>query len=144
MTQLITQATTPHEMPVVLAPEPVVEIVEAPAPVVAEPLWHTFEATAYVALCDTGCSGITKTGIDVRNTTTHEGKRVIAVDPSVIPLDTTVDIRLADGTTLEATAQDTGGAIRGNRLDLLVSTEDRAWQFGRQPVEVRIIKEESE
>jgi 3D (Asp-Asp-Asp) domain-containing protein len=143
MTQLITQATTPHEMPVVLAPEPVVEIVEAPAPVVAEPLWQTFEVTAYVALCDTGCIGITKTGIDVRNTTTHEGKRVIAVDPSVIPLDTTVDIRFADGTTFEATAQDTGGAIRGHRLDLLVSTEDEAWQFGRQTVEVRIIKEES-
>jgi 3D (Asp-Asp-Asp) domain-containing protein len=137
MTQLITQATTPHEMPVVLAPEPVVEVV-AEAPV-----WQTFEATAYVALCDTGCSGITKTGIDVRNTVTHEGKRVIAVDPSVIPLDTTVDIRLADGTTFEATAQDTGGAIRGNRLDLLVSTEDHAWQFGRQTVEVRIIEEES-
>jgi 3D (Asp-Asp-Asp) domain-containing protein len=139
MAQLITQATTPHEMPVVLAPEPiVVEVVEEPAPV-----WKTFEATAYVAFCDTGCIGITKTGINVRNTTTHEGKRIIAVDPSVIPLDTSVDIRLADGTTFEATAQDTGGAIRGNRLDLLVSTEDRAWQFGRQTVEVRIIEEES-
>jgi 3D (Asp-Asp-Asp) domain-containing protein len=137
MTQLITQANTPHEMPVVLAPEPVVEVVEAP-------VWQTFEATAYVALCDTGCIGITKTGIDVRNTTTHEGKRIIAVDPSVIPLDTTVGIRLADGTTFEATAQDTGSAIRGNRLDLLVSTEDTAWQFGRQTVEVRIIEEESE
>jgi 3D (Asp-Asp-Asp) domain-containing protein len=138
MTQLLTQANAPHEMPVVLAPEPIVEVVEAPAPV-----WQTFEATAYVALCDTGCIGITKTGLDVRGTVTHEGKRVIAVDPSVIPLDTTVDIRLADGTTFEATAQDTGGAIRGNRLDLLVSTEDRAWQFGRQTVEIRIIEEES-
>jgi 3D (Asp-Asp-Asp) domain-containing protein len=136
MTQLITQANTPHEMPVVLSPEPIV--VEAPAPE-----WQTFEATAYIALCDTGCTGITKTGIDVRNTTTHKGKRVIAVDPSVIPLDTTVDIRLADGTTFEATAQDTGSAIQGNRLDLLVSTEDTAWQFGRQTVEVRIIEEES-
>jgi 3D (Asp-Asp-Asp) domain-containing protein len=142
MTELLTQANTPHEMPVVLAPEPVVEVVEAPAPAVAEPLWHTFEATAFVALCDTGCIGITKTGIDVRNTTTHEGKRIIAVDPTVIPLDTAVDIRLADGTTFEATAQDTGGAIRGNRLDLLVSTEERAWQFGRQTVQLRIMEAE--
>jgi 3D (Asp-Asp-Asp) domain-containing protein len=137
MTQLITQSTTPHEMPVVLAPEPVV--VEAPAPE-----WQTYEATAYVALCDTGCTGVTKTGIDVSDTTTHKGKRIIAVDPSVIPLDKTVEIRLADGTTFEATAQDTGGSIRGNRLDLLVSTEDTAWQFGRQTVEVRTIEEESE
>jgi 3D (Asp-Asp-Asp) domain-containing protein len=134
MTQLITQATTPHEMPVVLAPE----VVEAPAPE-----WHTFEATAYVALCDTGCIGITKTGVDVRDATTHEGKRIIAVDPSVIPLGSSVEIRLADGTTFAATAQDTGGLIRGHRLDLLVSTEDEAWHFGRQTVEIRKIEEES-
>lgn len=140
MTQILTLANAPHEFPVVLAPEPppVVEVVEAPAPE-----WHTFEATAYVALCDTGCIGITKTGIDVRNTVRHEGKRIIAVDPSVIPLDSSVEIRLADGTTFAATAQDTGGAIQGNRLDLLVSTEDNAWQFGRQTVEVRKIEEES-
>jgi 3D (Asp-Asp-Asp) domain-containing protein len=138
MTQLITQATTPHEMPVVLAPEPVVEVVEE-APVA---VWQTFEATAYVALCDTGCIGITKTGIDVRNSVRHEGKRIIAVDPSVIPLGSSVEIRLVDGTIIEATAQDTGGAIRGNRIDLLVSTEDSAWQFGRQAVEVRIMEAE--
>jgi 3D (Asp-Asp-Asp) domain-containing protein len=143
MTQLITQANAAshksHEMPVVLAPEPIVEVVaEAP-----EPEWQTFGATAYVALCDTGCTGITKTGLDVRNTVSHKGKRVIAVDPSVIPLGSSVEIRLVDGTIIEATAQDTGGAIRGHRLDLLVSTEDTAWQFGRQTVEVRIIEEES-
>jgi 3D (Asp-Asp-Asp) domain-containing protein len=134
MTQLLTQANAPHEMPVVLAPE----VVEAPAPE-----WHTFEATAYVALCDTGCIGITKTGVDVRDATTHEGKRIIAVDPSVIPLGSSVEIRLADGTTFAATAQDTGGLIRGHRLDLLVSTEDEAWHFGRQTVEIRKIEEES-
>jgi 3D (Asp-Asp-Asp) domain-containing protein len=131
MTQLITQATTPHEMPVVLAPE-VVEVVEAPAPE-----WHTFEATAYVALCDTGCTGITRTGIDVRNTTTHKGKRVIAVDPSVIPLDTTVDIRLADGTTIEATAQDTGGGVKNFHIDILVDSLEEAKEFGRQKVLVK-------
>jgi 3D (Asp-Asp-Asp) domain-containing protein len=132
MTQLLTLANAPHEMPVVLAPEPIVEVVE--------PEWQTFEATAYVALCDTGCIGITKTGIDVRNTVTHKGKRVIAVDPSVIPLGSSVDVRLADGTTFEATAQDTGGAIRNRRIDLLVKTEKEARQFGRQRLQVRIIK----
>jgi 3D (Asp-Asp-Asp) domain-containing protein len=135
MTQLLTQANTPHEMPVVLAPEPVVT--EAP-----EPEWLPFEATAYVALCDTGCTGITKSGIDVRNTVAHKGKRVIAVDPSVIPLGSSVEIRLADGNTFEATAQDTGGNIRNHRIDLLVSTEDEAWQFGRQTVEIRIMEAE--
>jgi 3D (Asp-Asp-Asp) domain-containing protein len=137
MTQLLTLANAQHEFPVVLAQEPVVEVVEAPAPE-----WQTFEATAYVALCDTGCTGITKTGIDVRNTTTHKGKRVIAVDPSVIPLGSSVEVRLSEGHTFEATAQDTGGAIRGNRIDLLVSTEDEAWQFGRQTVQLRIMEAE--
>lgn len=134
MTQLLTLANAPHEMPVVLAPEPVVEVVEE------APEWQTFEATAYVALCDTGCIGITKTGIDVRNTITHEGKRIIAVDPSVIPLGSSVEIRLADGNTFEATAQDTGGNIRNHRIDLLMSTEKEARQFGRKRLEVRIIE----
>lgn len=135
MTQLLTQANAAsqmsHEMPVVLAPEPVV--VEAPAPE-----WQTFEATAYIALCDTGCTGITKTGIDVRNNITHQGKRIIAVDPSVIPLGSAVEIKLADGTTIEATAQDTGGNIRNHRIDLLMATEEEAVQFGRQNVSIQI------
>src|SRR5690554_3211015 len=47
--------------------------------------WVTFEATAYVALCDSGCTGITATGYDVRNTIySPKGHRVIAVDPSVV------------------------------------------------------------
>jgi 3D (Asp-Asp-Asp) domain-containing protein len=136
MTQLLTQENAPHKMPVVLAPEPAVEVVEE------APEWQKFEATAYVALCDTGCTGITKTGIDVRNAITHKGKRVIAVDPSVLPLGSSVEIRLDDGTSFEATAEDTGGNIRNHRIDLLVSTEDEAWQFGRQTVEIRKIEEE--
>jgi 3D (Asp-Asp-Asp) domain-containing protein len=133
MTQLLAkadvEASKPYEMPVVL-----VEEKAEPPP---EPEWQSFEATAYIALCDTGCTGITKTGIDVRKNITHKGKRIIAVDPSVIPLGSAVEIRLADGTTIEATAQDTGGAIRGKRLDLLVSSESIARNFGRQIVKIR-------
>jgi 3D (Asp-Asp-Asp) domain-containing protein len=116
-------------MPVVL-----VEEKAGPPP---EPVWQSFEATAYIALCDTGCTGITKTGIDVRNNARYKGKRIIAVDPSVIPLGSAVEIRLADGTIIEASAQDTGGAIRGKRLDLLVSSESIARNFGRQIVKIR-------
>lgn len=96
------------------------------------------EATAYTAFCDTGCIGVTATGVDVGNTIYHEGKRIIAVDPSVIPLGSAVTLKLADGRAIEATAQDTGGDIRGNRIDLLVGSRDRAFQFGRQSVEVVI------
>ena len=106
----------------------------------AEPEWLPFEATAYTAKC-TGCSGITKSGVDVRNTTEHNGRTVIAVDPKVIPLGTAVEIRLADGTIIEGIAEDIGSAIKGARIDVLHATYDAAIDFGRQIVEVRIIIE---
>lgn len=100
---------------------------------------ETFEATFYTAFCPTGCSGITATGIDVSNTVNHEGKRIIAVDPSVIPLGSIVRVTLKDGTSFEATAQDTGGAIKGNRIDVLVASRDEAYKLGRQSAKVEII-----
>lgn len=103
--------------------------------------WLTFEATAYVALCDTGCTGVTATGIDVRQSIQHNELGIIAVDPAVVPLWSTVELRFADGNTRRAIALDTGGDINGNRIDLLVADEDTAWTFGRQAVELRIIKE---
>ena len=107
-----------------------------PAPDAA---WQTFEASAYTADCPEGCSGITATGIDVTGTIYHADKRIIAVDPSVIALGSTVEIKQADGTTFEAVAQDTGGAIKGAKIDVLVANEADAVQFGRQSVKVRVI-----
>ncbi|WP_240909146.1 3D domain-containing protein [Bacillus paralicheniformis] len=105
-----------------------------------ESAWKTFEATAYTAFCAEGCTGITKTGVDVSHSIYYEGARVIAVDPSVIALGSTVEVRLADGSSFRAKAIDTGGAIKGARLDLLVASESDAVQFGRQSVELRVIK----
>lgn len=102
--------------------------------------WLPFEATAYTADC-LGCIGITKSGVDVRNTTIHDGRTVIAVDPAVIPLGSAVEIRLADGTIIEGTAQDVGAAIKGARIDVLHAEYDDAIEFGRQAVEVRINNE---
>ena len=100
----------------------------------------TFEATFYTAFCPTGCTGVTATGVDVSNTIYHEGKRIIAVDPSVIPLGSHVKVTLEDGTSFEATAQDVGGAIKGNRIDILVASRDEAYRLGRQTVKVEILK----
>src|SRR5690606_20608207 len=98
--------------------------------------WRTFEATAYTARCE-GCTGITKTGYDVRHTIyAEDGRRIIAVDPSIIPIGSTVEIRLAGGRTFEAVALDIGGAIKGERIDILVDTKNDAYQFGRQDVDV--------
>jgi len=98
----------------------------------------SFTATAYTAFCDTGCIGVTATGIDVSHTVNYKGRRVVAVDPAVVPLGTALTIRLADGSEIEAIAQDTGGLIKGRKIDVLMPSEDDAWDFGRQAVEVRI------
>ncbi|UCZ54230.1 peptidoglycan-binding protein [Bacillus shivajii] len=92
----------------------------------------TMEATAYTAYCD-GCIGITATGIDLRN---QPNKKVVAVDPNVIPLGSVVEVEGYG----RAIAGDTGGAIKGNRIDLHMATKDEAFSFGRQNVTVRIIE----
>ncbi|MCR1994606.1 3D domain-containing protein [Bacillus subtilis] len=48
-------------------------------------------------------------------------------------------LQKADGTTFEAVAQDTGGYIKGAKIDVLVADEANAVQFGRQSVQVRVI-----
>ncbi|MGD7032761.1 3D domain-containing protein [Bacillus velezensis] len=101
--------------------------------------WQPFEASAYTAYCAEGCTGTTATGLDVSHTIYHAGKRIIAVDPSVIALGSTVEVRQADGTTFEAVSQDTGSAIKGAKIDVLVANEADAVQFGRQSVQVRVV-----
>lgn len=98
------------------------------------------EATFYTAKCD-GCSGITYSGLDVRGTIyTPEGLRVIAVDPTVLPLGSIVRVTLGDGTTFKAEASDIGADIKGRRIDVLVATKDEAYRLGRQGAEVEIIR----
>lgn len=99
----------------------------------------TVEATFYTAFCPTGCNGITATGLDVRNTIyTADGYRIIAVDPSVIPLGSIVKVSLENGDSFTAKAEDTGGAIKGGRIDVLVATKSEARRLGRQSAKVEI------
>ncbi|KZE36128.1 hypothetical protein AV656_15615 [Bhargavaea cecembensis] len=88
-------------------------------------------ATAYTASCN-GCSGITATGINLK---ANPGAKVIAVDPSVIPLGSKVWVE-GYGT---AVAGDTGGAIKGNKIDIFVPTKDQAYSFGRKKVKIKIL-----
>lgn len=95
----------------------------------------TARATAYTAYCN-GCSGITANGTDIRTTT----PKVIAVDPRVIPLGTKVEV-LYDGVSKGVyTAADTGGAIKGHKIDILVKSESEARQWGVRTVELRVLK----
>jgi 3D (Asp-Asp-Asp) domain-containing protein len=88
------------------------------------------EASYYTAMCSEGCTGVTATGTNVRNTVFKRGLRVIAVDPNVIPLGTVVTVK-TPYSTFEAIADDTGGAIRGNKIDILVASQRQAIQNGR-------------
>lgn len=98
------------------------------------------QATFYTAYCD-GCSGITATGDNVRNTIYANGYRVIAVDPRVIPLRSIVRVTLADGTTFDAIASDKGGAIKGAKIDVLVASKSEAYRLGRQQAKVTILND---
>ena len=91
----------------------------------------TMEATAYTAFCE-GCSGVTANGTDLR---ANPSLKVIAVDPSVIPLGTKVWVEGYG----EAIAADTGGAIKGNKIDLFMADKSDASEWGRKTVTVKVI-----
>ena len=87
---------------------------------------------SYYCKCEVCCGksdGITATG-----TVVEEG-RTIAVDPDVIPLGTQVMI---DG--ILYTAEDVGGAIQGNKVDIYTDSHAYALQMGRYQAEVFICK----
>ena len=92
----------------------------------------TMTATAYTAYCE-GCSGITKNGTDIR---ANPHLKVIAVDPSIIPLGTRVWVEGYG----EAIAADIGGAIKGNIIDVFIPSYEEALEWGRKTVKVRILE----
>ncbi len=103
------------------------------APMAALPPVHKgqvvyVEATAYSAL-DPGNGSTTASGTPVRH-------GVIAVDPSFIPLGSRVFIPGYG----EAVAEDIGGAIIGNRIDVAFDTHEEALEFGRQELEIYILE----
>lgn len=91
----------------------------------------TVSATAYTAYC-IGCSGTTATGIDLRS---NPNQKVIAVDPSVIPLGSKVWVEGYG----EAIAGDTGGAIKGNKIDVFIPSQDAALQWGRKNITIKVL-----
>ena len=87
-----------------------------------EPKIVTFEATAY-----TWTGNRTATG-------TWPSRGTVAVDPRVIPLGTELHIEGYG----PAVAADTGGAIKGQIIDLYMDTKHECLQWGRRKVEVQI------
>jgi len=90
------------------------------------------KASAYTANCK-GCSGKSATGINLKK---NPNLKIISVDPRVIPLGSKVYV---EGYGY-AVAADTGGAIKGNRIDILMPSEYKANQWGIRTVTVKIYK----
>jgi len=89
-------------------------------PAVSE--YRNFTATAYTIKGKTASGTRTRRGI-------------IAADPKILPLGTKVHIE-GQGVFVVA---DTGGAIKGNRIDIWVSSPQEAKKFGRRKVRLRVI-----
>lgn len=83
----------------------------------------------YPHICNDGDSTKTATG------TIPTPGRTVAVDPTVIPYGSEVTI---NGHTY--IAEDCGGAVKGNRVDILFATHEEALNFGIQYAEVKHIK----
>jgi 3D (Asp-Asp-Asp) domain-containing protein len=84
-----------------------------------------FAATAYCL------KGRTASGIDTK-------PGMIAADPRVLPLGTVVHLR-SGSYTGTYTVTDTGGRIRGRRVDVYVPTHREAMQFGRRQVKIKVL-----
>jgi len=98
------------------------------------------KATAYTAdfnpqgVRDDPYAGRTASGTKARRNSS--GYSTIAVDPSIIPLGTKVYV---EGYGL-AIAEDTGGAIKGNKIDLYMNSYSEATDWGMQYVDLYILE----
>ncbi len=98
----------------------------------------TCSATAYDAspASNGAWAGMTATG-------RYPQRGIVAVDPNVIPLNSRLYIESSDGGQSwvygYAIAGDTGGAIKGNKIDLCFDTSAEVWEFGRRTATVYIL-----
>lgn len=93
--------------------------------------WHYIEDCELTAYCPCAVCCGKEDGITATGTAAQEGM-TIAVDPDVIPLGSWVEI---DGHTYHA--EDVGGAVNGNHIDIYFNSHDAAWDFGRRYANVR-------
>lgn len=100
-----------------------------------------FVATAYTAAEDE-CGkpvghpdyGRTASGEMVR-------RGIVAVDTDVIPMHSLIKIEGAGDLSGVYEVKDTGGAIKGNRIDIYVPTKHEAYKFGKRDIKVFILRE---
>ena len=86
----------------------------------------TFLATAYCL------KGQTASGITVR-------RGIIAADPKILPLGSVVRHQAGNYSGIY-TVMDTGGAIRGQRIDIYLPTRAEAIRFGARKVKLEVLR----
>lgn len=97
--------------------------------------------TSYYGMDCAGCTGITASGLDVSGGQTHyNGMRILAADTSILPLHTVVKVTNPDGSSYTGIVKDRGGAIKGQKLDILVGSEAESKKRGRHVTKVEVIK----
>ena len=96
--------------------------------------WFCFVATGYSANDpEQGTNSVTATGKEIKD-------GMIAVDPKIIPLGTKIEIKDMG----IFSAEDTGGKIKGNRIDIYFETKAEAKKFGRKVIWVRVLNKNIE
>lgn len=98
-----------------------------------------FTLTAYCP--DSCCCGKWASGYTATGTLATEG-RTIAVDPKVIPYGTRVLLIWPDGTQHNYIAEDCGGGVNGNHIDVFFNDHQAARAFGVQSAMVYLEAEE--
>ena len=88
-----------------------------------------YTLTAYCAC--SRCCGVWANGYTATGTWATEG-RTIAVDPKVIPYGTRVLLIWPDGTQHSYIAEDCGGGVNGNHIDVFFNSHQAARIFGVQ------------
>jgi 3D (Asp-Asp-Asp) domain-containing protein len=107
-------------------------VVETTTETTTEPQTETMlvDATAYCSCvkCCGKSDGITASGKKAK------ANHTIAVDKRIIPLGTVV---LINGK--QYVAEDTGSAIKGNRIDIYFDSHEQALKWGRQQIEIEVL-----
>jgi 3D (Asp-Asp-Asp) domain-containing protein len=83
--------------------------------------------------CGASADGITASGYSVQ----VNGGCLVAADPKVLPLGSLVSVPGYDGGAV-VPVLDTGGAIKGQRLDVLFATHREALEWGKRTIEVTV------
>lgn len=96
------------------------------ASVLGDSEFEDFEATAYCIY------GTTFSGVVVQ-------RGIVAADPSILPIGSVIEVRAGKYSGIY-TVMDTGAVIKGRIIDIYMPEYEEAIEFGRQQVQLRVLR----